>query len=263
LIRIQNLQIEKNEFESILKVEITNGSSELKILNLKSNNIKKIEANSFNGLLKLKLINLLNNSINDIDSNGFNNTNFKEILLSISNISIEMIRILTYSLKPNLAYKSWIYEYYDSIYIENRLDIDCFKMFFLIKFKLYYNFINDNVDINDMLGSDCLNLIQVRDNLNEFNDTFLHQNYISKPKPVKDKTYAMIIWIVICLIFFILLFIFIYNSLSSNLNLRSKNNKLLSNQVNEIILIHQERKTEFEKELENLNMIISLENFNQ
>ena len=166
-------------------------------------------------------------------------------------------------MKPNLAYKSCIYEYYDSIYIENRLDIDCFKMFFLIKFKLYYNFINDNVDINDMLGSDCLNLIQVRDNLNEFNDTFLHQNYISKPKPVKDKTYAMIIWIVICLIFFILLFIFIYNSLSSNLNLRSKNNKLLSNQVNEIILIHQERKTEFEKELENLNMIISLENFNQ
>ena len=51
--------------------------------------------------------------------------------------------------------------------------------------------------------------------------------------------------------------------MSSNLNLRSKNNKLLSNQVNEIILIHQERKTEFEKELENLNMIISLENFNQ
>ncbi len=35
--------------------------------------------------------------INEIDSNGFNNTNFKEMRLSIPNMSIEMMRILNYS----------------------------------------------------------------------------------------------------------------------------------------------------------------------
>ena len=60
---------------------------------MESNKIIKIEPNSFNGLFKLKLINLLNNSINEIDSNGLNNINFKEIRLSIPNLSIEMMRV--------------------------------------------------------------------------------------------------------------------------------------------------------------------------
>ena len=48
----------------------------------------------------------------------------------------------------------------------------------------------------------------------------------------------------------------------SKLNFKSETNKILTNQVNEMTLIQQERKTELEKELEKLNMIISLENFN-
>jgi len=183
LIQIEQLQLENNELKEIQNFNIFQN---LSILNLKSNNITKIDSNIFNGLLKLKLINLINNPINKIDTNGFNNSNFKEIRLSISNMSLEMLQILNNSLNPNLAYKSWIYEYYDSIYIENRVNIDCFKLFYLIKYKVYYNFINDNVDINDVITSDCLNLTQVRNNLNRFNDSFKHQNYIPKVLPIFD-----------------------------------------------------------------------------
>ena len=110
---------------------------------------------------------------------------------------------------PKLAYKSWIFEYYDSIYIENRLDIDCFKMLFLVKFKLFYNFINDNVDVND-ITSNCMNLTQVRNTLNYFNDTFTHQNYIPKMVFKIDRNiYTLIIWIITSLILFSLTLIFI------------------------------------------------------
>ncbi len=108
-------------------------------------------------MLNLTIIDLLNNSINEIDLNGFNNTYFKEIRLSIPNMTIEMMRILNYSLNPNFAYKHWVYQYYNSIYIENRQNIDCFKTLFLIKFKIFYNFINDNLDVNDII-SNCMNL---------------------------------------------------------------------------------------------------------
>ena len=101
--------------------------SGINVLNFKSNKITKIEANSFNGLLKLKLINLLNNSINEINLNGFNNTNIIQIRLSIPNMSIEMIHLLTDKLKSILIENRQIfYQYYNSIYIENRQDIDCF-----------------------------------------------------------------------------------------------------------------------------------------
>ncbi len=128
MINIERLELATNQIESI-KSNYFSSNTKLNVLNLKTNYLTRLEANSFNGLFKLKLINLLNNSINEIDSNGFNNSNFKEIRLSISNISFEMLQILNNSLNPNLAYKSWIYEYYDSIYIENRVDIDCFKLF--------------------------------------------------------------------------------------------------------------------------------------
>ncbi len=144
---------------------------------MKSNRITKIEANSFNGLLNLTLIDLLNNPINEIDSNGFNNTNFKEIRLSIPNITIEMIHLFKDKLKPNFAYNHWIYDYYDSIYIENRQDINCYKTLFLIKYKLFYNFIFDYYDIND-ITSNCMNLSKLRDTLNRYNDNVYHINYI-------------------------------------------------------------------------------------
>jgi len=259
------LQLAKNEFESIIKV---NESLELRILNLKSNKITKIEANSFNGLLNLKLINLLNNSINEIDSNGFNNTNFKEIRLSIPNMSIEMIKILNYSLNPNLAYKNWIYDYYDSIYVENRQDIDCFKMFFLIKFKVFYNFINDNNDVNYVTSPDCLNLTKVRDKLNQFNDSFHHLNYITIDKPPTDNlTYQLVTWI----IFSVILLILTLNFIRCLINKNKKINKIMHNAKEESNKIQDERVNKVDvsetfciqqaqqEEINGLNEILNLE----
>ena len=97
LIKLEDLQLSNNEFESLVKV---NNSPSLRFLILKYNKIKRIEANSLNGLLNLRKINLLNNSIIEIDSNGFNNTYFKEIVLTVSNMSIEMMNSLRYQLKP-------------------------------------------------------------------------------------------------------------------------------------------------------------------
>ena len=45
------------------------------------------------------------------------------------------------SLKPILVKKYLNYEYYDSTYIENRIDIKCEKTFSLIKSKIFYNFL--------------------------------------------------------------------------------------------------------------------------
>jgi hypothetical protein len=113
-----------------------------------------------------------------------------------------MMKVLNDSLKPNLAYKSWIYEYYDSIYIENRLDIDCHKMLFLIKFKIFYNFINDNADVNDII-SNCMNLTKVRNTFNYFNDSFYHQNYMPKVIPmINHQIYEIIIWVILSLVLF-------------------------------------------------------------
>jgi hypothetical protein len=152
--------------------------------------IEKITKNTFSDFLQKEFFKPLGMkhtaTINEIDLNGFNNTYFKEIRLSIPNMSIEMMRILNYSLNPNFAYKHWVYQYYNSIYIENRQNIDCFKMLFLIKFKVYYNFINDNVDIHDVTTSDCMNLTKVRETLNRYNDTFHHINYIPIVIPPTD-----------------------------------------------------------------------------
>ncbi len=170
---------------------------------------------------------LLNNPINEIDLNGFNNTNFKEIRLSIPNITIEMIRVLNNSLKPNFAYKNWIYDYYDSIYIENRQDIDCFKMLFLIEFKIFYNFINDNVDVNDII-TNCMNLTKVRDTLNKFKGNLFHLNYKPKVIPTINRvTYKIIIWSLISTIMIGLFIHFIY--IMSRNNNKNKINDFSSN----------------------------------
>ena len=54
------------------------------------------------------------------------------------------MRVLNYSLDPKLHHRAYIYEFYESIYIENRIDFDCLKTFFLLKFKIHYNFIFEN-----------------------------------------------------------------------------------------------------------------------
>jgi hypothetical protein len=168
-----------------------------------------------------------------------------------------MMRILNYSLNPNFVYKHWIYDYYDSIYIENRQDIDCFKMLFLIEFKIFYNFINDNVDVND-IATNCMNLKQVRDALNGFNDTFVHKNYIPKVISPKDHlTYEIFTWLTLGLALLILTLTLIYCLISNKMQAKKlkKEQDIISSEIiasfnsNNSELITQKK----DLQIENLN----------
>ena len=109
-----------------------------------------IESNTFYGLNMAKEIDLSNNSISLIKQNAFNNSYPKLLKISIKNISFENICNLITSFQSSFQIlKSFTdIEYYNSIFIENREDIDCSKSFYFIKQKLFYNFLNeyDTVD---------------------------------------------------------------------------------------------------------------------
>jgi hypothetical protein len=228
-----DLQLANNEFESIVKVN----SSNLTILNLKSNKIEIIEENSFNGLLELKLINLLNNPIHEIDSNSFYNSTFKELRLTIPNMSVEMMHLLIAQLKPKLHHKAYVYSFYESIFIENRIDHDydyCLKMMFLISNDIYYNFINENTDINYVDNNDCMNLTRVRDTFNKFNDTFHHIQYVPRVKlPIDLLTHQLYTWLVFAIVVLLILYAYIQFEIMIN----NKNNTInVLKQPNEEII---------------------------
>jgi len=180
-------------------------------------------------------------------------------------MSIEMMRILNYSLNPNFAYNHWIFDYYDSIYVENRQDIDCFKTFFLIKFKVYYNFINDNNDVNYVTTSDCMNLTKARDKLNKFNDTFHHINYISIVLPPTDHlTYQIATWLLFSIVLLILTLFFIRYLINKKIHIniistvKEESNRIIQDEiVNEIDIYETFLQTQ-QEEINELN-----ENINQ
>jgi hypothetical protein len=232
LTKLVDLQLAYNEFELIVKVN----SLDLRFLSLKFNKIKRIESNSFKGLLKLKKINLLNNSIIEIDSNAFNNSNFKELVLTIPNMSVKMMHLLIDQLKPKLDHGGKYVEVYESIFIENRIDNGydyCMKMLFLIKFKIYYNFINENSDVNNVETDECLNLTRVRDTFNRFNDTFHHIQYIPEVKPPIDLlTHQIYTWLVFAIITLVILYLYIeFEKYIKN----NKINVIKSKEENEIV----------------------------
>ncbi len=180
-----------------------------------------------------------------------------------------MIHLLKDKLKPNFVYNHWIYDYYDSIYIENRQDIDCFKMLFLIRFKIYYNFINDNYDVND-ITSNCMNLRQVRDTLDRFNDTIHHINYVPIVIPPVDHfTYQIVTWIIFGLVLFSLAFIFIrgLNNNKKNNNKKptiefkgeEESNKIEDEVVNEVIISNNiESFSQTKREIEEISALDDL-----
>ena len=66
------------------------------------------------------------------------------------------------------------------------------------------------MDINDVLTSNCMNLTQVRNSLNRFNDSFKHYNY--KPKIIKMTehiTFKIVTWSFLALVLLGLTLIFI------------------------------------------------------
>ena len=138
LFNLKYLSIRSNLIQSIKPKSFEYNILLLK-LNLKNNKLKAIDINFLYGLFLIKEINLLNNSIVKIDSNAFNNSNFKQIKIYIDNISIEIMHIFNNILEPTMVKHNKYYEFYETIYIENRIDIDCEKTLWFMKNNIYYN----------------------------------------------------------------------------------------------------------------------------
>ena len=90
-----------------------------------------------------------------------------------------------------------------------------------------------------------MNLKQVRDTFNRFNDTVYHQNYFHQVISSADHlTYQIVIWILLCLVLFILTLTFIRfldkktNKIDSKDNLQ--NTDIVSNQLDSLELPLQE-----------------------
>ena len=91
-----------------------------------------------------------------------------------------------------------------------------------------------------------MNLKQVRDTLNRFNDTVYHQNYFHTVISSADHlTYQIVTWIILCLVLFILTLTFIRflnkktNKIDSKDNLQDTNEVMInedivSNQLNNL-----------------------------
>ena len=118
-------------------------NTKLNELDLSHNSLVTIDENMFNGLIQLKALNLMGNHLKEIKHNTFNNTNIKRVIVSIKNISIESFCVLKSELKPIKVKQAAFLIYYDPIYIENRVDGDCAKTYFLMKSKILYNFLYD------------------------------------------------------------------------------------------------------------------------
>ena len=126
-------------------------------LYLNNNDLIEIEENSFYGLNKLETLNLSNNSISIINQNGFNNSSIKTIIISIHNLTNDTFCNLKYSLESKLIRNFTNYNYYDTIYLENRVDLfNCANIITFMRDKIFYNLRND-YDI-DRFILECNNL---------------------------------------------------------------------------------------------------------
>ncbi len=148
-----------------------------------------------------------------IDSNAFNNSNFKQIKIHIDNISIQIMHILNNSLEPIMIKHNKYYEFYETIYIENRIDINCEKTLWFMKNDIYYNFFFEHTDVNSFLN-DCKNkskleLRELFEKYDQLNETKKTNNILNNND---SKTYEIYILIAFTIILFFLTFIFIYDS---------------------------------------------------
>jgi hypothetical protein len=123
------------------------------------------------------------------------------------------------------------------------------------------------VDINDVLTSNCMNLTQVRNNLNRFNDSYKHQNYIPKIIPMIDGlTYQIVTWLIFALVLFGLTLTLIWCSnkkeqINPIINPKEdlKTKELETQVVEDEIVIHSEPSIQKEDEIDDLNAIVNID----
>ncbi len=220
--------MENNKIDSI-KRNSFKGLSKLQVLNLKSNRIKSIESysfetniylskldislnnlteienNTFNSLNYLTFyLNLSQNSIININLNSFNNSNIQRIILKMDNLAISNIESLTNSLKVILIKHYYATDIYDTIYIENRIDLDCEKTLWFMRHKLMYNYFNEHFDAL-YFSENCNNKTKLEISLKRYKK--LQESIVDLNEKLPDL-YVVIVCVFIVFILFSFLLYF-------------------------------------------------------
>ena len=149
-------------------------------------------------------MNLTNNPIYKINLNSFNNSNIQRIILTMSNISISNIESLINSLKVVLLKHYYGTNIYDTIYIENRVDLDCENTLWFMRHNLMYNYFNEHFDAL-YFTENCNNITKLQISFKRFNKTQ------DNPIEIKKESlfYIIFIFIFILIVFALLIYLFV------------------------------------------------------
>ena len=160
----QNLNFLDLSFNSIKVIESKQFQLNINLieLNLSSNSIESLQNNLFYGLNHLITADLSNNPIIDINLNAFNNSFIKMLKLSIANLSETIFNSFKTSLKPKSFKNISNFEYFEATHIENRDYYNCRKTIELMKFKIFYNYFNEHIDMLEVVNS-CHNISSTND----------------------------------------------------------------------------------------------------
>ena len=173
----------------------------LTVLDLSSNLIKTIRKHDFDGFNNIKILSLVSNKIDRIEpgSLDFFGSVILKLSLTMPNISNENIYSIKDSLKPRLVRKFFHINYFAPTHIENRVDVDCVKTLYFMRFKILYNFFNEHIDINDFT-TNCMNLSKVRNELNFIENSSNHLENVTqlyKKNHLNDSSKIFIIYLFI------------------------------------------------------------------
>ena len=140
-------------------------------LDLEANLIQSINENDFKLVINLKFLNLESNPIQTIDVNPFYSDGSLIYILKLTmlNISVANVNKLRDSFKPKMVKKFFHLKYYSPTHIENRKDIDCVKTLYFMRYKIFYNFFNEHIDIEEFL-THCTQTDSIRRKLNEISE---------------------------------------------------------------------------------------------
>ena len=104
------------------------------------------------------------------------------------------------SLKPKLIKRYLKYTYLDSIFIENRVDLNCELTFMFMRNDLLYNYLNEHIDSLRFID-ECLNTNKLRKAIQKY-------NCIKTEQSINTNWFERNIIIIIIILFIIFLIIF-------------------------------------------------------
>ena len=160
LVKLKRLNLKANRIHWI-EFKSFKTNIKLEYLNLDDNQIIELGSMMFFGLNSLENLYLLRNAIVGISRDTFSNSSIRKLYLSNSMLSFENVcRLKSSIILQNTGRSIANISYYKSAYIENRDNVDCVKTLVFMKYKIFYNFLNDFDKTNFL--RECANVMNVK-----------------------------------------------------------------------------------------------------